>query len=130
VRERVYLGGRLGVVIDIGKTGQGVASLNVHGAGTTDSFTAAPAKGERRILFVFDLDESVQNHGTTIVKIHGIGAEIWLLVVLFGVPSINLEVLDAFAGCLRLRLIDGGFEVGFRGRRKGRRRRMRMRIRS
>jgi len=97
VRKRIYFGGSLGVVINVGETRQSVASLNVHGAGTTDSFTATSAKGETGILFVLDLDEGIQNHGTAIIQIHGIRAQIWLLVVLFWVPSIDLKVLDAFA---------------------------------
>ena len=114
VREGVYFGGRLGIVVDVGQTGEGVASLYVHGAGSADSLAATPTKGETRVLLVLDLDEGVENHRTAIVQVDRIGAEVGLLVVLFRVPSIDFEVLDALFG---RRLVDGSLEVGFRGKR-------------
>jgi hypothetical protein len=114
VREGIYFGGCLSVVVDIGQTGEGVASLDVHGAGSADSLPATPAKGEARVLLVLDLDEGVQNHRTAIVQVDRIRAEVGLLVVLFRVPSIDLKVLDALFG---RRLVDGALEIGFRGKR-------------
>jgi len=102
VREGIYLGRRLGVVVDVCETGEGVASLDVHGAGSADSFSAAPTKGETRILLVLDFNEGVEDHRTAIVEVDRIRAEVWLLVVLFRVPSIDLEVLDSLYGRCRV----------------------------
>jgi len=113
VRKGVYLGCRLGVVVDVGKAGEGVASLDVHGAGSTDSLSAAPAKGEARVLLVLDFDEGIQDHRTAIVQIDRVRAEIRLLVVLFWIPPVYLEVLDALFGRSRFH---GALQTGFRGK--------------
>jgi len=116
VREGINLGGRLNIVVDVGEAGQRVGSLDVHGAGSADSLPAGSSKGEGGILLVLDLDEGVEDHGSAVVEIDGIGAQIGLLVVLFGVPPVDLKVFDAlFGGRLRVR-IDGALEIGFGGR--------------
>jgi len=102
VREGIYLGCRLGVVVDVCETGEGVASLDVHGAGSADSFSAAPTKGETRVLLFLDVNVGVEDHRTAIVEVDRIRAEVWLLVVLFRVPSIDLEVLDSLYGRCRV----------------------------
>jgi hypothetical protein len=42
-------------------------------------------------LFVFNLQQGVENHGTTLIKIHRICWKVWLLLLLW-VPTINLEI--------------------------------------
>lgn len=94
---------RLGsIVINVGQASKRVGSVDVHGTGSADSFTAGSAERESWVLFVLDLDQDVQNHGTTIVKINGVRAQVGSLR-LFRVPSVNLEILDALrlAGDLR-----------------------------
>lgn len=111
VRKRVNLDGLLGVIINVGKTGQGVGPVNVHGAGSTDSLAARSAKCQGRILFIFDLDESIQDHGSAVIKVDGVGAQIWLLA-LFRVPAIDFEVFYLFIG---RRSGSGSFEGRFCG---------------
>jgi len=95
VREGVDFGGFGSVLlVNVRETGQRVLSVNVHGAGSANSLATGTTKGECGILLVFDFDESVQNHGSAFVQIDGIGGEIRLLI-LFRIPSVHFEILDA-----------------------------------
>jgi hypothetical protein len=111
VRKRVDLGSLLGVITNVGETGQGVGTVDVHGAGSTDSLAARSAKCQGRILFIFDLDESIQDHGSTFIEVDGVGAQVGLLA-LFRIPTIDFEVFDIFLG---RRSGSGSFEGGFCG---------------
>jgi hypothetical protein len=102
VRQGVNLGG-LGEVVLVNevKTSQSVGSINVHGTRSTNAFAAGTAKGQCRILFVFDFQESVQDHGATLIQIDRVGAQIRRLAV-FGVIAVHFKVLDSlFSGCGR-----------------------------
>mmetsp|Transcript_3554 Transcript_3554/g.8556 ORF Transcript_3554/g.8556 Transcript_3554/m.8556 type:complete len:255 (+) Transcript_3554:104-868(+) len=96
VGERVDLGGLGRVLVDVGKAGERVGPLDVHGAGSANTLAAAPPKGQGGILLILDLEEGVENHRAAVVEIDGVRAEIRLLVLLLGIPPIHLEVLDAF----------------------------------
>jgi hypothetical protein len=112
MRKWIDFGGTAGLGINVGQTGQGVATINVHGTRSTDSLTARTTKGKSWILFILNFDESIQNHGTAIVQINGVGGQVWLLVLVW-VPTINLEILDAFLlGWSR----NVALERGFRGK--------------
>jgi hypothetical protein len=101
VSYRINLG-RLGdiLLINIGETGQGIDTVNVHGARTTNPFAARATKGEGGILFILNLNESIQHHGPAVVKINRIRAEVGLLVLLW-IPTVDFKVLDTFL------LVDG-----------------------
>ena len=58
VRERVDLGG-LGVSGDGAEAGEGVRSVDVHGAGATDTLSAGATKSERRVNLILYLDEHI-----------------------------------------------------------------------
>jgi len=78
VRKRIDFGG-LGriLLVNVRETRESILSVNVHGARSADSFATRASKGECGILLVFDFNESVQHHGSALVQIHGICAEIW-----------------------------------------------------
>lgn len=61
---------QLKTAADIRNTSQGVAAVDVHRAWSTDALTTRSAKGQGRILFIFDLDEGIKNHGSAVIKIH------------------------------------------------------------
>ena len=54
-------------LVDEAQASKSVASVDVHGAGTADSFSAGATKGEGRVG-IFDLDEGIENHGATSAK--------------------------------------------------------------
>lgn len=95
VRQRVdarLLGGIRG---DPAQAGQGVGSVDVHGATATDTFTATAAESQGGVHLVLDADQSVQHHGAGLVQVEGVGLHLRLLGRLVGVPAVDLELLDA-----------------------------------
>ena len=100
VGEWVYFGG-LGefLPVNVGQAREGVGPVNVHGATSTNSLPTTASKGQGGVLFIFDLDESIQDHGTAGVQIHWVRTQVRLLgnrTHVFGIPTINFEVFDAF----------------------------------
>lgn len=98
VREGVDLGGLAGRVagslgLDVAQAGQGVGAVDVHGARAADALPAGAAEGEGGVLLVLDLEECVEDHRAAVVQVHGIGRQVRLLL-LIGIPSVDLEVLD------------------------------------
>lgn len=67
--KRVDLGG-LAIDLNFANTGQGVATSDVHGAGTANTLTARTTEGQGGINLVLDLDQGIENHGTTVVHIN------------------------------------------------------------
>lgn len=61
MRKRVDLGGLGRVPVDSAQAGEGVDTVDVHGARTTDSLSARPSERERRVDLVLDLDERVEH---------------------------------------------------------------------
>lgn len=90
VRKGVDLHGLAGLV-DEAQAGEGVTTVDIHGAAATDTLTARPSEGERGVLLVLDLQQSIKNHWSTVVQVHGVGGGVWLLFSL-GIPSVNLEI--------------------------------------
>lgn len=81
VRQRVNLGHistrlLLPLRLNVTKTGEGVASVNVHGARSANSLTARSAESQSGILLGFDFDESIEYHGPTVIEINGIRGEV------------------------------------------------------
>ena len=94
------------VCLNLGKTGKGVHSTNVHCAGAADSLpTASPEiqstsilgptheikillpESEAGVHLILDLDEGVQHHGATVVEVHLVLLHPGLVSRLFWVPS-------------------------------------------
>lgn len=94
VRQRVDLDirGRFGG--DSAQACQGVLAVDVHGAASTDTLSATPSEGQRRILLVLDLDQGIQDHGTGLVEIDVVGLKPGLLGRGIRVPSVDGEGLD------------------------------------
>lgn len=61
VRQGVDLRCLLLVPVDPAEAGEGVYSIDVHGARSTDSLTARPTEGQSRIDLVLDLDQGVED---------------------------------------------------------------------
>mmetsp|Transcript_19832 Transcript_19832/g.38873 ORF Transcript_19832/g.38873 Transcript_19832/m.38873 type:complete len:288 (-) Transcript_19832:50-913(-) len=101
VRERVDDSGRL--VVNVGKASKGVATVDVHGTAATDTLTARTAESQGGIHLVLDLDKSIQNHGTALVKVHRVvnhgGLALGVRVV-----TVDLEVLDALSLLLHFKV--------------------------
>ena len=60
VGEGVDIGG-LGVFGDGAETGEGVGSVDVHGAGAADSLATGSTEGERWVNLIFDLHQSIEH---------------------------------------------------------------------
>lgn len=82
-------------LINIGQTSQCIGTVNVHGTGAANSFATGTAKGQGRVLFILDFQQSVQHHGSTFVQINREGAQVGRLIV-FRIVTVDLKVLDAF----------------------------------
>ena len=82
-------------LINIGQTSQSIDPINIHGTRTANAFATRTTKGQGWILLVFNLDESIQYHGTAFIQINRISRKIGALI-LFRIPTIDLEILDAF----------------------------------
>ncbi len=53
-------------------TGEGVATVDIHGAGTADTLTAGAAEGQGLIVIILDVDQRIENHGAAIIKVDGV----------------------------------------------------------
>jgi len=95
VRKRVDLGG-LVVGLDLGQAGKGVHASNVHGARATDAFPAGPSEGQGGVHLVLDLDQSVQDHGTTVVQVNLVVLHLGLGPGVLGVIPVNCKGLFLF----------------------------------
>ncbi len=72
----VILGG------DAAKAGKSVAAVDVHGTRTANTLTARATEGDGTVLLVLDLDESIENHGATVLHVNLEGLELGGLRVL------------------------------------------------
>ena len=70
VGQRIYLGGFGGVRVDPAEAGEGVGTVDVHGARAADPLATRPPEGQRRIQLVLDLDQTVQQHRTARIQVH------------------------------------------------------------
>ena len=83
-------------IVDVAETGQGIGAIDVHGTGSTNAFATTASKGQRGILFIFNLEQGIQYHGTTVIQIDRIRTEIGLLMRTFRIPAIDFEILNTF----------------------------------
>lgn len=98
MRQRIDLDGALDVVHTLG-AGKRVRAIDIHGAGTANAFTARTAQRQRRVDLVLDIEQTVQNHRTTIVTIDIIGIDTRIFVVIRR-PAIDAEFRDT-GGAIR-----------------------------
>jgi hypothetical protein len=75
------------------QAGEGVDTVNVHRAGTTNTLTARSAESQGRVKFVLYPDESIEHHGSGLVEVEVVGLHLGLLAGLVGVPAVDLESL-------------------------------------
>ena len=85
---------------------QSVNTIDVHGAATTDTFTARPTESQSRVHFVLYPDKSVQHHGSGFLQIKLVALHGGFLARLVRVPAVDLEGLHARV--LRGNWVNGG----------------------
>jgi hypothetical protein len=95
--------GRGGGAGDLGEAGEAVVAVDVHGAAPADALVAAMAKGERRVLFVLDLEQRVQHHRPVVGQVHLVVLEVRLRRRRVWVPPVDREGLRAGGGLRRWR---------------------------
>merc|ERR1719232_64292 len=88
VRKRIDFGGFV-ISFNLGQTGESVHTSNIHGARSTDSLSARSSECETRIHFILDFDQSIQDHGTTVVEVNLIVLHLGLCSRLFRIPSVD-----------------------------------------
>lgn len=120
VGQRVDLG--VSLLLNAAKARERVDTVNVHGAGPADAFPARPPERQRRVHFVLDLDESIEDHGAAGIEVDLVRLQVRLLCRLIRVPAVDLEVLEV----LRLGGGRACLHLGGRGKGAGRRRRERL----
>jgi hypothetical protein len=93
VGKRVDAGllGRVGG--DATETGERVDTVNVHGAASANSLTAAPPEGQGGVDLVLDADEGVEHHGARLVEVERVRLHLGLGRGLIGVPAVDVERL-------------------------------------
>ena len=69
VREGVDLGGSARVGINVAQASQSVGTVNVHGTRPADTLTARTTECQCGVLLGLDLDESIEDHGTTLIQV-------------------------------------------------------------
>jgi hypothetical protein len=76
--EWVDLGGLPGGIplalwLDVAETRESVCSINVHRAGSANALATGSAEGEGWILLIFDFEKCVEDHGSAVVEVDGVG---------------------------------------------------------
>lgn len=79
VRQGIDLDRLASVTVDLGNTSKSITTFNVHGTRTTDAFTARTTESQGRILFILNLDQSIEYHRTTLVQVNLILLQVGLL---------------------------------------------------
>lgn len=69
-------------------------AVDVHGTAATDTLTTTSSEGQSGINLVLDADEGVQDHGSGLAEVEGVGLQAWLLAGGIGAPSVDLEGLQ------------------------------------
>lgn len=112
VLDNIHVGKRVdarllgGVRGNTAQAGQGVDTVDVHGAATADTLTATPPESKGRIDLVLNADERIQHHRSGLVQVEGVRLHLGLRGRLIGVPSVDVEGL-CLRILLRLRLVLG-----------------------
>ena len=70
-----------------------MSSINVHGAGATDAFSARSSEGEGGVNFVLDLDQGVQEHWPTVLPIDVVGDVFGPIMRIIRVGPVDLKSL-------------------------------------
>jgi hypothetical protein len=66
MRQRINLR-RLRPLINIRQTSKCVGAIDIHRTAPTDALTAGTTEGQGGVLFVFDFEEGVKDHGAAAV---------------------------------------------------------------
>lgn len=69
VRQRVDFDG-ISSLVNVAQASKSVGTVDVHGTAATDTFTARTTESQSWVLLILHLDESIKNHGTTLVQIN------------------------------------------------------------
>jgi hypothetical protein len=72
---------------------QGVNTVDVHSARTTDTLTARAAESQSRVNFVLNTDESVEHHGAGLLQVELVALHGGLLARGVRIPAVDLEGL-------------------------------------
>jgi len=92
VRQRINLGS-LVIGFNLGQTGEGIYTSNIHGARSTDALPARSPECQAGIHLILDLDQSIQDHGSTVVEVNLVVLHLGLGPGLFWIPSVDGECL-------------------------------------
>jgi hypothetical protein len=105
VLDDIHVGKRVdarllgGVRGNAAQAGQGVDTVDVHGAATADTLTTTPPEGKGGVNLVLDADERIQHHRAGLVQVERVRLHLGLRGRLVRVPSVDVEGL-----CLRILL--------------------------
>jgi hypothetical protein len=113
VRQRIDLRVALDLTDGLGAR-QRIHPVDVHRARSADAFAARAPERERRVDFVLDLDQRVENHRAAAVHVDLVGVDARLLVRV-GVEPIDAECLDVLR-THRRRVTLAGLDPGILGK--------------
>jgi len=89
-----------------------INTINVHRTTPTNSLSATPSEGERRINLILNPNQRIQYHRTRLIQIQRVALHSGLGGWLIGVPAVDVEGLDSGLWIMG-RLFD---RTGFSGR--------------
>ncbi len=88
-------------LLDRGGAGKAILAVHVHRTGTANAFAAGATEGQRRIIFILDLQQRVEDHRTAIVEVN-LERVIARILTRVGIVAIDLEALDVARTVRRL----------------------------
>jgi len=94
MRQWVDFGVLSGISVYPAQTRKGVLAVDVHGAGTANSFSTGTPEGESWVDLIFYFNQGIQDHRPRLVEIDCVRLESWFLLRLIWVPAINLELFS------------------------------------
>ena len=100
--------GRLGDVFlrDGAQAGQVVPTVDVHGAGATDTLAAAATEGERGVDLVLDLDEGIKEHRAALLGVDVVGNVLRAVVGVARIGAVDVEALHLILLILSQALVE------------------------
>jgi hypothetical protein len=66
-------------------------TIDVHGATSTNSFSARSSKGQSSVHFVFNFNQSIQDHWSTLFCVDFVSLSCWFCIGFFLIKSINFK---------------------------------------
>ena len=75
------------------KAGKVMASIDVHGAGAADTFSARATEAESWVDLILDLDKGIKEHRSTLFRVDVVSDISWAIIGVVRVAAIDVDAL-------------------------------------